>query len=78
MEEINERDRIVALIINAGKNKVSMLDPDKPRCETCLNGFTGTYWISQNDLIFAITGKYLSEYKEYIKNNDKSNPTPMC
>lgn len=53
---------VLDLILNAGKNSISMLDPDRPRCEHCLNGFTGTYWISQNNLIHQLTGKHLSEF----------------
>jgi hypothetical protein len=56
-----ERARIVDIILKAGKNKISMLDPETPRCPVCWNGFTGTYWISQNNLVFQLTGKQLSE-----------------
>ena len=57
------REDAVDLVANAGQNKISMLDPDTPRCETCHSGFTGTYWISQNDLIFQLTGKYLYKFQ---------------
>ena len=57
------KKEIVELIMDAGNNQISMIDPTEVNsCGVCHRGFTGTYWISMNDLIFQITGKHLSDY----------------
>lgn len=48
-----QRDKeLVNLVSGAGMNKISLLDN---------KDFTGTYWISANDLYFAIVGRHLNE-----------------
>jgi len=49
--EITVKD-IAHLIAGAGTNNVSLLSNRKT--------FTGTYWISANDLYFRITGRHLN------------------
>jgi len=44
-------DTIAKMVAAAGSNDVSLKDGP---------GFTGTYWISANDLYFRITGRHLN------------------
>jgi hypothetical protein len=44
-------NKIANMIAGAGSNKISLKDD---------RNFTGTYWISANDLYFRITGRHLN------------------
>jgi hypothetical protein len=64
--------RVVGL---AGANKISRLEPDPDG--KCGHGWTGTTWVSQNDLILFLTGRYHGDYMEELTNDHtlKTNTT---
>lgn len=50
--EVKTVKAIAELVAGAGMNNVSLLTGGK---------FSGTYWISANDLYFRITGRHLND-----------------
>lgn len=51
MDEIKKVEDVAKMVAAAGMNNVSVL---------ANKTFTGTYWISANDLYFCITGRHLN------------------
>lgn len=49
----DEREKIARLVSQAGQNNISLL--------TGQEHFTGTYWISANNLYHKLTGRHLNE-----------------